>query len=92
MAKFEVHELEGCRHVDITLEDETVRAEAGALCCMTGNVTLNSRLIPSIGGLIKSLLAEESVYRPTYAGTRVVSRVGAASCGSTGWTPPGAAA
>jgi uncharacterized protein (AIM24 family) len=73
MAKFEVHELDGSRYVDITLEDETVRAEAGALCCMTGNITLDSRLIPSIGGLIKSLLAEESVYRPTYTGTGVVS-------------------
>jgi uncharacterized protein (AIM24 family) len=73
MAKFEVHELEGSRYVDITLENETVRAEAGALCCMTGNVTMDSRLIPSIGGLIRSLLAEESVYRPTYTGTGVVS-------------------
>jgi uncharacterized protein (AIM24 family) len=73
MAKFEVHELEGSRYVDITLENETVRAEAGALCCMSGNITLDSRLIPSIGGLIKSLLAEEAVYRPTYTGTGVVS-------------------
>jgi uncharacterized protein (AIM24 family) len=73
MAKFEVHELEGSRYVDVTLENETIRAEAGALCCMTGNITMDSRLIPSIGGLIKSLLAEESVYRPTYTGTGVVS-------------------
>jgi uncharacterized protein (AIM24 family) len=73
MAKFEVHELEGTRYVDITLENETVRAEAGALCCMTGNIVLDSRLRPSIGGLIKSLLAEEAVYRPTYTGTGVVS-------------------
>jgi uncharacterized protein (AIM24 family) len=73
MATFEVHELEGSRYVDITLDNETVRAEAGALCCMTGNITLDSRLIPSIGGLIKSLLAEEAVYRPTYTGTGVVS-------------------
>jgi uncharacterized protein (AIM24 family) len=73
MAKFEVHELEGSRYVDITLENETVRAEAGALCCMTGNITLDSRLIPSISGLIKSLLADEAVYRPTYTGTGVVS-------------------
>jgi uncharacterized protein (AIM24 family) len=40
---------------------------------MTGNITLDSRLIPSIGGLIKSVLAEESIYRPTYTGTGVVS-------------------
>jgi uncharacterized protein (AIM24 family) len=73
MAKFEVHELEGSRYVDITLDNEMVRAEAGALCCMTGNITLDSRLVPSIGGLIKSLLADESVYRPTYTGTGVVS-------------------
>jgi uncharacterized protein (AIM24 family) len=66
-------ELEGSRYVDITLENETVRAEAGALCCMSGNITMDSRLVPSIGGLTKSLLADESVYRPTYTGTGVIS-------------------
>ena len=73
MAEFEVHELEGSHYVDVTLENETIRAEAGAFCCMTGNITLDSRLIPSVSGLIKSLLAEEAVYRPTYTGTGVVS-------------------
>jgi uncharacterized protein (AIM24 family) len=73
MAQFEVHELEGSRYVDVTLENETIRAEAGAFCCMTGNIMLHSRLVPSVGGLIKSLLAEESVYRPTYTGTGLLT-------------------
>jgi uncharacterized protein (AIM24 family) len=73
MARFEVHNLEGSHYVDIILENEMVRAEAGALCCMTGDITLESRLLPSVGGLIKSLLADEAIYRPTYTGTGIVT-------------------
>jgi uncharacterized protein (AIM24 family) len=73
MAKFEVHEQEGEHYVDIIMENETVRAEAGALCCMTGSITMDSRLVPSVGGLIKSLLADEAVYRPIYTGTGVLT-------------------
>lgn len=31
MAEFQVHKLEGMQYVEIHLDDETVRAEAGAL-------------------------------------------------------------
>jgi uncharacterized protein (AIM24 family) len=73
MARFEVHELEGVHYVDIALEDETVRAEAGALSYLTGDIAVHSRLIPSITGAIKSVLAEQAIYRPTYTGTGVVT-------------------
>ena len=73
MASFEVHELEGVHYVDITLKDEMVRAEAGALSYLTGDITVHSRLIPSITGAIKSVLAEQAIYRPTYTGTGVVT-------------------
>lgn len=73
MASFEVHELEGVHYVDITMKDETVRAEAGALSYMTGDIAVHSRLIPSITGAIKSFLAEQAIYRPTYTGTGVVT-------------------
>jgi uncharacterized protein (AIM24 family) len=73
MAEFKVHELEGTRYVDIHLNDEMVRAEAGALSYFTGNIQIYSRLVPSVGGLIKSLLADEAVYRPTYTGTGVIT-------------------
>ena len=53
MASFEVHEVEGVHYVDITINDETVRAEAGALSYLTGDIKVHSRLIPSIPSAIK---------------------------------------
>jgi uncharacterized protein (AIM24 family) len=73
MAEFKVHQLEGLRYVEIHLHDETVRAEAGALSYLTGDIAIHSRLIPSFGAVIKSLLADEAIYRPTYTGTGVVT-------------------
>jgi uncharacterized protein (AIM24 family) len=58
--------------VEITLDNETVRAEAGALCYMMGNITLESKLIPSFSGVLGALLSEESLYRPIYTGTGVI--------------------
>jgi uncharacterized protein (AIM24 family) len=73
MASFEVLEVEGVHYVDMTLDDETVRAEAGALSYLTGNIKVHSRLIPSIPSAIKSILALQAIYRPTYTGTGVVT-------------------
>jgi uncharacterized protein (AIM24 family) len=73
MAEFKVHHLEGTQYVDAHLSNETIRVESGALCYLTGDITIHSKLMPSIGGLVKSLLADEAVYRPTYAGTGVVT-------------------
>ena len=73
MAEFKVHHLEGTQYVDAHLNNETIRAEAGALCYLNGDITIHSRLVPSIGGLVKSLLADEAVYRPTYTGTGVIT-------------------
>lgn len=73
MAEFKVHKLEGMQYVDIHLDDETVRAEAGALNYLTGDITIYSRLFPSLVSVVKSLLADEAIYRPTYTGTGVVT-------------------
>jgi uncharacterized protein (AIM24 family) len=73
MAKFEVQQLEGMRFVDIHLEHEMVRCEAGALNYLRGDIAVHSQLIPSVGGLVSSLIASESVYRPTYSGTGVIT-------------------
>ncbi len=73
MAEFKIHELEGTRYVDVHLNHEMVRAESGALCYLHGDIAIHSRLMPSVGGLIKSLMADESVYRPTYTGTGVIT-------------------
>jgi uncharacterized protein (AIM24 family) len=71
MAEFEVGQLEGMRFVEIRLRDETVRAEAGALAYMRGDIRITARL-PSLGGAIKSIISDESVVRPSYSGTGVI--------------------
>ncbi len=68
MATYDVLQEEGMNFVKITLANETVRAEAGALCYMRGDIKLDAR-IPSLGQYIKAALAGESVVRPTYTGT-----------------------
>jgi uncharacterized protein (AIM24 family) len=73
VARFEIHTLEGTQYVDIHLNHEMVRVEAGALSYLTGDISIHSRLVPSIGGLIQSLMADEAVYRPTYSGTGVIT-------------------
>jgi uncharacterized protein (AIM24 family) len=73
MAKFEVKHLEGMRFVDIHLDHEMVRCEAGTLNYMVGEIKIHSQLIPSVGGLMSSLLAGESVYRPTFAGSGIIT-------------------
>lgn len=73
MARFEVQYLEGMRFVEIHLEHEMVRCESGALNYLRGNIAVHSQLIPSVGSVVSSLVANESVYRPTYAGTGVIT-------------------
>ena len=73
MAEFKINELEGTRYVEIHLNHEMVRVEAGALSYFHGDISIHSQLMPSFGGLIKSLLADEAVYRPTYTGTGVIT-------------------
>ncbi len=73
MATFEVHELEGTHFVEIHINHEMVRVEAGALSYMTGEINVHSPLLPSLGGAIKSILADQSIYRPTYTGTGVIT-------------------
>ncbi len=73
MAEFKVEYMEGMQYVDVHMNNETVRVEAGALSYMKGDIAIHSELIPSITGLITSLLADESVYRPTYTGTGIIT-------------------
>jgi uncharacterized protein (AIM24 family) len=66
MAKFEIHQLEGMNYVEIHLNQEMVRCEAGSLNYMIGKIRIHSQLIPSVGSLLSSWMSGESVYRPTY--------------------------
>jgi uncharacterized protein (AIM24 family) len=68
MAQFDVLEDEGMRLLRITIGDETVRAEAGALSYMRGTIDVDVPL-PSLGRAIGNLLSDEPIIRPRYAGT-----------------------
>ncbi|MBX7218589.1 MAG: AIM24 family protein [Blastocatellia bacterium] len=68
MAIFEVIENEGVRLVKITLNQETVRAESGALYYMRGPITMESKA-PSVGGFLKAMATGETIFRPTYTGS-----------------------
>ena len=72
MAEFEVCELEGMRWVQITLRDETVRAEAGALSHMQGDISVRVLLASPLGAL-KSIISNEALVRPSYTGTGVIN-------------------
>jgi uncharacterized protein (AIM24 family) len=71
MATFEIVEQEGMRFVKIGIDKETVQAESGALCAMSGDVTMDVKL-PSVGRILKSYASEESHIRPTYTGTGTI--------------------
>jgi uncharacterized protein (AIM24 family) len=68
MANFEILEQEGVRLVKVTLQDETVRTESGALYYMRGDLEMESKT-PGVGGFLKSLASGEKIFRPTYTGT-----------------------
>lgn len=71
MAKFEIETLEGMQYVKVTIDNETVQAEAGALSSMTGDIDMKVR-VPSIGRIVKSYLSDEGYFRPTYTGTGII--------------------
>lgn len=68
MATFEVIEKQGLKMIRARLNNETIRAEAGAMHYMIGNVTIESKM-PTAAGLLKSFVTQETVFRPTYTGT-----------------------
>lgn len=68
MATFEVIEKQGLKMIRARLNNETIRAEAGAMHYMRGQVTIESKM-PSAAGLLKSFVTQETVFRPTYTGT-----------------------
>ncbi|MEA5628246.1 AIM24 family protein [Nostoc sp. UHCC 0251] len=68
MASFEIIEKESLRLVKVTLQNETVRTESGAMSYIRGNIQMQSKA-PSAGGFLKSLATGENIFRPTYTGT-----------------------
>ncbi len=68
MAAFEILEKQGLRVVRVTLANETVRAEFGAMAYMRGAITMHAKL-PSVGKWLKATLSGEAPIRPRYTGT-----------------------
>ncbi|HIK09798.1 MAG TPA: AIM24 family protein [Oscillatoriaceae cyanobacterium M33_DOE_052] len=69
MAKFEIIEEEGLRLIKVLMNNETVRAEAGALFYFLGDIRMESQGTGGVGGFFKSLATGETVVRPSYTGT-----------------------
>lgn len=67
MATFEVIEKEGLKMVKATIQNETIRAEAWALHYMLGDIELTTTM-PSAKGFLKSLVTQESIFKPAYKG------------------------
>lgn len=69
MAKFEIIEEEGLRFIKILMNNETIRAEAGALFYFIGNIQMQSQGTGGAGGFFKALATGETLVRPSYTGT-----------------------
>jgi len=68
MAYFEIIEFEGQKLIKATIQNEQIRAEAGALHYMMGQIEMTSAA-PSMGGFLKSMVSGETAFKPTYTGT-----------------------
>ena len=71
MATFEIQHTEGARWVKVTLDDDDVRAERGALNHFKGAIAMDVPL-PSLKAWWVSLFSDESLLRPRYQGTGAV--------------------
>lgn len=72
MAEFKICELEGMRWVQIQMRDETVRAEAGALSYLQGDIRITARP-PSPLSALKSAISNEALVRPSYTGSGTIN-------------------
>jgi uncharacterized protein (AIM24 family) len=72
VAEFKICELEGMRWVQIQMQDETVRAEAGALSYMQGDIRITAKP-PSPLSALKSAMSNEALVRPSFSGTGTIN-------------------
>jgi uncharacterized protein (AIM24 family) len=68
MAQIEIEQAEGVRWAKITLNDEAIVVERGALSHMRGDVRMKARL-PGPIRLIRAALSREEAFRPKIIGT-----------------------
>ena len=72
MATFKLEHSEGMRWVKVTLDDDDVRTERGALNHMQGEITMDVPW-PTLKAWWVSLFSDESLLRPRYSGTGTVA-------------------
>ena len=65
---FEIINCGFYRMAKITVSNDEVVLESGALHYMLGNIEIESKM-PSVGGAFKSMLSGENIVRPRYRGT-----------------------
>jgi uncharacterized protein (AIM24 family) len=68
MAKFEIKTRDLMHYVEVTLNNESVRAESGVGRYWRGDITMTNPM-PSVGGMLKSAITGNKVFRPVYTGT-----------------------
>jgi uncharacterized protein (AIM24 family) len=68
MAEFEIITEENTHFVRAILTNEGIRAEAGALAYMRGNVAMRAP-VPGPLSLMRASLSDEAAIRPTFTGT-----------------------
>jgi len=68
MAKFEIKTRDLMHYVEITLQNESVRAESGAARYWRGDIEMTNPM-PSIKGMLKSAITGNKVFRPVYTGS-----------------------
>ncbi|MDX1971942.1 MAG: AIM24 family protein [Candidatus Sumerlaeia bacterium] len=68
MATFEIVEKQGLKMIRAVLNNDMIRAEAGAMHYMRGRVELETKM-PTAGGFLKSMVTQETIFKPTYTGT-----------------------
>jgi uncharacterized protein (AIM24 family) len=68
MAEFEILSEQNTHFVRAVLKSESIRAEAGALCYLRGQIRMQAPL-PGPRAWLRASLSDESVIRPTYSGT-----------------------
>lgn len=68
MPQWEIKSRDLVHWVEVKLNNDQVRVEAGAMRYYQGPISMKSRM-PSVSGFFKARLTGEKVFRPVYAGT-----------------------
>ena len=71
MAKFEIKTRDLMHYVEISLNNESVRAEAGAARYWRGNINMTNPM-PTVGGMLKSAITGNKIFRPVFTGSGTI--------------------